>query len=60
MGSDIVVHFLYSVKNAERFHKGKLKDFRDVGIKVVDETTLAFELEYPSPAFLLQLSYFSP
>jgi oligopeptide transport system substrate-binding protein len=60
LGSDIVVHFLYPLKNAEEYHNGEVKSFGAVGIKAVEEMTLVFELAYPSASFLTQISYFFP
>ena len=59
-GSDIVVHFLYPLKNAQAFHQGQLNDFESVGIVAESDDSLLFELEYSSLAFLTQLSYFFP
>jgi oligopeptide transport system substrate-binding protein len=60
MGSEIVVHFLYPLKNAENYHRGNLTRFDEVGIHAENDRTLQFELEYPSTSFLVQLSYFFP
>ena len=59
-GSEFVVHLLYPLKNAEAYHRGTLRDFREVGIAVESERSLNLELEYSSPAILTQLSYFFP
>ncbi len=39
--------YMYPIKNAEAFHKGKIKEFEKVGLKVVNERTLRFTLEQP-------------
>lgn len=49
--------YMYPIKNAENFHKGKLEDFSKVGIKAVDETTLRFTLEQPLVFFPKMLTY---
>lgn len=59
-GSDIVVHFLYSVKNAEAYHLGQLDSFDEVGVFAESNTVLVIEVDFQNPAFLTQLSYFFP
>ena len=59
-GSEIVVHFLYPLKNAEAYHLGAMEDFAEVGIRAPSDWELEMELDYPSAAFLTQLSYFFP
>ncbi len=46
------MHFV--VKNAEKFNEGKLKDFSQVGYKVLDDYTFEITLEAPTP-YLLSL-----
>ena len=43
---------LYVVKNAQQYHEGTLKDFRQVGVTAVDDRTLRVELENPTPYFI--------
>ncbi|MGE0711076.1 MAG: peptide ABC transporter substrate-binding protein [Planctomycetota bacterium] len=45
-------YMLYPVKNAEKFNKGEVKDFTQVGAKVVDERTFEVTLGVPCPYFL--------
>ena len=59
-GSDIVVHFLYPLKNAEAYHVGEIEAFDRVGIVAESSHVLRLELDYSSPALLTQLSYFFP
>ena len=59
-GSDIVVHFLYPLKHAEAYHLGEMNAFDRVGIVAESSHALRLELDYSSPAFLTQLSYFFP
>jgi oligopeptide transport system substrate-binding protein len=40
-------YFLFDLKNAEDFYKGKIKDFAQVGVKVKDDRTLVVELAQP-------------
>ncbi len=48
-------HLLYYLKNAEEAKKGKVA-LSQVGVKALDKTTLAVELEHPTPHFLSLLS----
>lgn len=43
------VEMLYFIKNAERYNKSELKDFNEVGIKVIDDYTLKVSLKEPVP-----------
>jgi len=43
--------FLFELKNAKAFYDGKLKDFSQVGAKVIDDHTLQVTLERPIPFF---------
>lgn len=36
--------FLFDIEGAERFHKGELKDFSQVGVKEIDDFTLSVRL----------------
>tara|TARA_B100000035_G_C21028558_1_gene567284 strand:- start:1381 stop:2973 length:1593 start_codon:yes stop_codon:yes gene_type:complete len=49
---------LYVIKNAENFHKGKIKDFNKVGISSV-KNKLIVTLENPTPYFLNILTHYS-
>lgn len=44
---------MYPVINAEAYHKGSLKDFEQVGFRVVDDRTLEVRLRHPA-SFLLK------
>jgi len=52
-------YMLYNMKNAESFHKGKLKNFAEVGASAPDTTTLIIELEQPTPYFLSLLTHYT-
>lgn len=45
-------YLLYFIKNAKPFNEGTLKDFSQVGVRVLDERTLQVELDYPTPFFI--------
>jgi oligopeptide transport system substrate-binding protein len=45
------------VKNAEKYYKGEITDFAQVGIKAKDKYTLEYTLEAPTPYFLSMLTY---
>lgn len=42
---------LYFLKNAEKFNKGEVADFADVGVKAVSDFELVCTLESPTPFF---------
>jgi len=42
----------YVIKNAEAYTKGEITDFSEVGVKALDDYTLQFTLESPTPYFL--------
>jgi len=52
-------YMLFVIKNAEAWGTGELKDFRQVGVRVLDEHTLEVELENPAPYFLNLLNHHS-
>lgn len=43
---------LYYVRNAEKYKDGKVTDFNEVGVKMLDPYTLQVELENQTPFFL--------
>jgi len=45
------------VKNAEKYFNKEITDFSQVGVKAVDEHTLEYTLERPTPYFLSVLVY---
>lgn len=48
----------YSVlKNAEKFYKGEVTDFSQVGVKAKDKYVVEYTLEKPTPYFLSMLTY---
>lgn len=52
---------VWPLKNAEAFNTGKLADFSQVGVKVVDDLTLQFALERPTaylPALVAHSTWF--
>jgi oligopeptide transport system substrate-binding protein len=48
-------YMLWPIKNAEVFNKGKVADFGQVGVEVIDDRTLRIRLERPTP-YLLSLA----
>ena len=52
-------YMLFPVVNAEKYNKGELKDFSQVGIKALDEHTLQVTLHSPTPYFLSLLFHYS-
>jgi oligopeptide transport system substrate-binding protein len=45
-------YLLYHIKNGRPFNEGKITDFNQVGVKVLDPHTLQVDLEDPTPFFL--------
>ena len=45
-------YMLWPIKNAEAFNDGKIRDFGQVGVTVLDDLTLQLTLERPTPALL--------
>ena len=45
-------YLLHCIQNARAFNEGKITDFDEVGVKVIDDHTLAITLEHPTPYFL--------
>lgn len=58
LGNEYVESF-FVVKNAEKYFTQELKNFSDVGVKALNETTLQIELENPTPYFLQLLDHHS-
>ncbi|MBT8148504.1 MAG: peptide ABC transporter substrate-binding protein, partial [Gammaproteobacteria bacterium] len=50
---------LFTIKNAEAFHRGTISDFSQVGVRAIDNHTLLVELAHPTPYFLSLLAHFS-
>lgn len=55
----LYAYMMYVIKNAERFNKGEITDFEQVGIKAVNDRELLVELENPTPYFLQLLNHHS-
>ena len=45
------------VKNGDAFYNGEVTDFKEVGVKAVDEHTVEYTLEASTPYFLSMLNY---
>jgi oligopeptide transport system substrate-binding protein len=50
---------LYSMKNAEAYHKGELKDFSQVGVQAVGDYELRLTLTGPTPYLLGMLKHYT-
>ncbi len=50
---------LFYLKNAEKYYKGEIADFSEVGVKAIDDMTLKVELNNPVPFFLSLLYHHS-
>jgi oligopeptide transport system substrate-binding protein len=50
---------LYPLKNGEAFNRGELKDFSQVGVRVVDDLTLELHLKGPTPYLPGLLKHYS-
>jgi len=49
-------YMLYAILNSEKFNQGKIKDFSNVGVKVIDDYTLQITLRNQVPYFLQLLT----
>lgn len=58
MGNEYA-YMLFAIKNAEPYGTGKIRDFSQVGVRVIDTHTLEVELENPTPYFLQLLDHHS-
>lgn len=47
------------IRNAEKFNRGEITDFSEVGVKALDKYTLQVELNHPVPYFLELLDHHS-
>ncbi len=52
-------YMLYPVANAENFNQGRITDFSQVGVKVIDQLTLEVQLRAPTPYFLQLMDHYS-
>jgi len=52
-------YMYFAIHNAEAFATGKLTDFGQVGVEVLDERTLRVTLDHPTPYFLQLLDHYS-
>jgi oligopeptide transport system substrate-binding protein len=50
---------LYYLKNGEEYNKGQLTDFRQVGVKALDDKTLQVTLRAPTPYFLFLTTFYT-
>ncbi len=47
-----VSYYVWPLKNAEAYNKGKITDFAQVGVHAIDAHTLRVDLEHPTPYLL--------
>ena len=52
-------NMLYPVRNAERYHRGELEDFSQVGVRALDSHRLEVQLIAATPYFLSLLPHYS-
>ncbi len=50
-------YFLYGIKNASKYNKGEIKDFKEVGVKINDKGQIVVELEGPQSYFPYLLTH---
>ena len=50
---------LFYLVNAEKYYKGEITDFNEVGVKAIDDKTLEVRLNNPVPFFLSLLTHHS-
>lgn len=58
IGSEYTTDF-FVIQNAEAYYKGEIKDFKQVGIKALDESHFQVVLKFPVSYFLLQMDNFA-
>ncbi len=51
--------YLFVLRNAEEYHRGRLADFGQVGVKALDPWTLRFDLIGPTPYFAASLTHYA-
>lgn len=54
---NLLADYLFSVKNAEAYHRGRIADPEQVGVRALDTLTLVVDLEFPDPYVLRKLAY---
>lgn len=52
-------YFLFPIKNARAYNSGKIKDFKEVGVKVNDKGQLVVDLDKPMSYFPMLLTHHS-
>jgi len=58
LGSEYA-YLLYCLKNARNFNEGTIKDFAEVGVRILDDFTIEATLENPTPYFLTMHNHYS-
>ena len=57
MTASEAAYLFYCIKNSEEYTAGKIKDEKELGIKVLDDYTIQFTLKAPCPYFTELLAY---
>lgn len=57
LSAAIAVDNIFPIKNARKYNQGSLKDFSQVGVKVLDSQRLEFQLEQPMAFFPMLLTH---
>ena len=52
-------YFLFPIKNAKNYNAGKVKDFKEVGVKINDQGQVVVELERPMSYFPMLMTHHS-
>ena len=45
------------IKNAIAYNEGQITDFSEVGVRVIDDLTIQFEMDAPNPVILFYMDY---
>ena len=56
---NLYAYMYFPIKNARAYYNGDINDFKDVGVKAVNDLTLQVMLENPTPYFLQLLDHYS-
>ena len=52
-------YIMYSIKGAQEYNEGKIKDFAEVGVKATDDNTLVVEVKEPVAYFASLVSFYT-
>ena len=57
--ASVIAYQLYPIRGAEDFNKSRTSDFKQVGLKVIDDYTFEIQLTWPNPDFLYRVAFIS-